>query len=142
MGRLASGEALGDPCGDPWHRKIVDGNSGSSLIVVRTEAGRRFLEAAVSNGYLVATKSDIKHVYSAQRNLMKKKGAIWGRITAMRLMGLPVPRHAGYQLFEAWLKLSLSDKFGSFLGTWKRILTRKYHRPSAEMSEVPELKVE
>ncbi len=123
------GELADISCGDPWYRAVNAGEPGSSLVVVRTETGRRFVREAMAAGYLELTRVDVGKVLVSQRNLMRKKGAVWGRLMTMRLMGLPAPDHRGDNLFRSWLKLPVRDKMRSTLGTARRILTRNYHRP-------------
>jgi coenzyme F420 hydrogenase subunit beta len=124
------GEHADISCGDAWHREILPGEAGSSLIVVRTARGRDFLRQAVEAGYLEVEKSDPRKVVKAQQNLMSKKGAVWGRLLAMRFMGLPTPRHRGYRLFREWRRLALGDKFRSLAGTVRRIWSRNYRIPA------------
>jgi len=132
------GEHADIACGDPWYRQAESANPGSSLVVVRTEAGKRLLEAAMAAGYLELSRSDVSRVVASQRNLLLKKGAVWGRLMSMRVLGLPTPNHAGYDLFASWIRLPFRDKLRSTVGTFRRILTRKYHRPDPlAMSSAP-----
>lgn len=123
------GEHADVSCGDPWYREVKPGEHGSSLVVVRTEKGRRLVRGAVEAGYLELAPSSVARVVASQRNLLTKKGAVWGRLVAMRLLGLPVPTHSGYRLFQSWLRIPLSDKLRSTVGTVRRILSRKYFKP-------------
>ena len=123
------GEQADISCGDPWYREVKPGEQGSSLVVVRTEVGRRLVRDAMAAGYLDLTRSDVKSVVASQRGLMLKKGAVWGRLLSMRLMGLPTPRHIGANLFGSWLQLPLRDKLRSTLGTVRRVLARGYYKP-------------
>jgi hypothetical protein len=47
----------------------------------------------------------------------------------MKMLGLPVPRLRGFSLFKNWRRLNLEEKLRSTLGTIRRIITRRYHRP-------------
>jgi coenzyme F420 hydrogenase subunit beta len=124
-----SGEQADVSCGDPWHRDPQPGELGSSLVVVRTETGRRLVREAIEAGYLDLKSSTVEKVVASQRNLLTKKGAVWGRLLAMRLLGLPVPDHTGYGLFRQWLRLPVTEKARSTFGTLRRILTRGHFRP-------------
>lgn len=124
-----SGEHADISCGDPWYREVRPGEAGSSLVIVRTEKGRQFLRDAIAAGYLELTPADGAKLINSQKNLIRKKGAVWGRLVAMRLMGLPTPRHTGYHLFRNWLRLSLREQLASVVGTARRVLARGYHRP-------------
>ena len=132
------GEHADISCGDPWYREAEVTNPGSSLVVVRTAAGKRLVRDAITAGYLELTLSDVRKVVASQQNLLRKKAAVWGRLMAMRVLGLPTPNHGGSDLFGSWLRLPLRDKLGSTLGTVRRILTRKHHRPDLlDMQRVP-----
>ena len=125
------GEHADISCGDPWYREASSGELGSSLVVVRTEAGKRLVRGAMEAGYLELTRGDVRKVVDSQRNLLLKKGAVWGRLMSMRVLGLPAPAHVGYELFDSWLQLPLLHKVRSIVGTVRRILARKGNRADA-----------
>jgi coenzyme F420 hydrogenase subunit beta len=116
-------------CGDSWHMKDPEGETGSSLVLVRTERGGKIIRKAVDAGYLVLTKIEPKMVEAAQKNLLLKRQAIWGRLWAMKMMRVPVPAYQGFPLYENWRNLPLTDRLRSILGTARRVLERKYYRP-------------
>lgn len=122
-----SGEDADISCADAWNRGD-DRNGGYSLIVARTERGREVVRAAIENGYLVATRTDARRLLQAQTSLVGKRGVIWGRVLAFRLLGLPAPRLKGFSGAAAWWKLPLKDKLRSTVGTARRILQRGYFR--------------
>jgi coenzyme F420 hydrogenase subunit beta len=99
------------------------------MIVVRSEAGRELVRGAMEAGYLEISPSSVQRVVISQKALVAKKGAVWGRLLVMRLMGLPVPTHAGYGMFSQWLRIPLPEMLRSTLGTARRILRRKYRSP-------------
>ena len=115
-------------CGDPWYRQIQDNEQGYSLVLVRTERGRDILLGAIKAGYVSLERADPKTLIESQKNLLSKRGAIWGRLLTMKAFGIPTPRLIGFFLFKNWLKLSLNEKLRSILGTAKRIVRRKYYR--------------
>jgi coenzyme F420 hydrogenase subunit beta len=115
--------------GDPWYRKIHGNDHGQSLILIRTERGKKIFHEAVHAGYIKAKTADPEIIYNSQVNLLGKKQAIWGRILAMKLLGIPHPRLSGFYLYENWLDLTHKDKIKSILGTVRRIIQRKYFRP-------------
>lgn len=115
--------------GDPWHREIGENEPGQSLILIRTEKGRTIFREAMTRGYVTAEKVDPEIIYRSQKNLLGKRQAIWGRILAMKLMGIPAPKLEGYYLFDNWLDLSWKEKLRSVIGTWRRIIQRKYYKP-------------
>jgi coenzyme F420 hydrogenase subunit beta len=124
-----TGEDADISCGDPWYREVQNGEAGSSLVVVRTERGREIIRAAIAAGYFSLQPAPPQRVLDSQRNLLAKRGAIWGRVAALRALGLPAPELHGFELFKNWRRLSLNDKLRSTFGTLRRILARKYYRP-------------
>jgi coenzyme F420 hydrogenase subunit beta len=124
-----TGEDADITCGDPWYRKAEQGEPGSSLILIRTERGRRIFADAVKRGFIVAKPVGVHEVIKSQQNLFEKRGAIWGRIITMKMFGLPTPRLRGFSLFRNWLRLSFTDKLRSTVGTARRIIVRRLYRP-------------
>ena len=116
-------------CGDPWYREIQNDEEGSSLLLVRTETGRRIVRAAIEAGYLVMQPVRPQVLQLSQRELQFKRGAIWGRVLTMRMAGIPVPKFGGFSLFSNWLRIPLGHKIRSLVGTARRIVSRKYFRP-------------
>lgn len=134
-----SGEAADISCGDPWYRPVADGEHGSSLIVVRTERGREILKRAMEAGIIEAKPATYEQLAKSQENLTRKRGAVWGRLLAFRLLGVPAPRFSGYSLFENWRVLSRKEKFGSTFGTLRRMLQRGYYKRSGRPAKQPSL---
>lgn len=115
--------------GDPWHAPPKgDLDAGRSLIVARTTKGRALVEAAIRAGVLIAEPRSRNVIEDAQPNLKKTHGAAWGRIAAMRVVGLQTPHLKGQRLWSLWLRLSTKQKLLSVLGTWKRILRNRLWR--------------
>ena len=123
-----SGEHADISGGDPWYREKEKGESGSSLIVVRTERGRKIFHRAMEAGRIVAKPLGVSELLNSQKNLAAKRGAIWGRQLAFRMMGVPTTRYRGFALFASWLELPMGQKITSVLGTWRRIVKRKYYK--------------
>lgn len=117
-------------CGDPWYRQIKEGEQGYSLVLVRTERGRQILHGAMKDGYVTLERANPEILTASQQNLLSKRGAIWGRLLAMKAFGIPTPRLIGFSLFKNWLSLPLKEKIRSILGTARRIIQRKYYKPS------------
>lgn len=126
-----SGEDADISCGDPWYRPVAEGEHGSSLMVVRTERGREIFKRAMAAGVIVATPATYEQLAKSQENLTRKRGAVWGRILAFKLLGVPTPRFKGYSLFKNWQALSLREKQGSIIGTMRRIVQRGYYKKPA-----------
>lgn len=124
-----TGELADISCGDPWYIEPDGGNPGCSLVLARSECGRKIIEGAMAAGYLELKPADKWKLKKSQSGLLEKKGAIWGRRMALRLFGLPVTRFRSSDLWHCWLLLPLEVKLRSWLGTVRRILTRKLHLP-------------
>jgi NAD-dependent dihydropyrimidine dehydrogenase PreA subunit len=130
----ATGEFADISCGDPWYREKKEDEQGYSLMVVRTERGREIIKGAMESGYLTATRVSPDTLVESQRGMLAKRGAIWGRLLAMRMFAIPTPRYEGFYLYENWQALPAGEKARSVLGTIRRIVKRKYYRPE----ELPE----
>lgn len=120
-----TGEFADIAVGDPWYREIESGEAGNSLILVRTERGRALLREAIASGHVVAELADPSILERSQPNLIGARGAVWGRLLGMRLIGAKTPRYRGVPTFGHWIgELSLRDKAQSVFGTVRRGLQR------------------
>ncbi len=115
--------------GDAWHRRD-QGTDGVSLILARTELGRRTVEAAIAAGYLTADPSDVHMVVKAQ-GLVRRRRQVALRMAALRIFGRPVPRFRGFHLAAATAQLPPTAVVREFAGMIKRIVTRGYWRAEA-----------
>lgn len=115
--------------GDPWYRKRKEGDDGYSLILVRNEKGRDLFHKAINAGYVIAKRVDPEILNQSQENLLRKRQTLWGRLLAMKVLGIPIPNLEGFHLFENWLELSRREKVRTILGTVRRIIQRKYFLP-------------
>lgn len=124
-----TGEFADISVGDPWYRAILDDEPGRSLIIARTERGRRMLHAAIASGALSATAIDPELITASQPNLLNARGAAWGRIVTARLAGMAVPRYRNLPSFRWWWReLTVRQKLQSTLGTFKRVRRRGLRR--------------
>lgn len=124
-----SGEFADIAVGDPWYRTIGTDEPGSSLILARTERGRRILEGAVGAGYLAREPREPHTVPDSQRFFPPLRGKIWGRLWALRLAGAPLPRYRNMPMFRFWWReLGFVEKLKSFLGTWRRVARKGLRR--------------
>jgi coenzyme F420 hydrogenase subunit beta len=126
--------------GDPWYRPVAENEAGQSLIVVRTERGRRIVREAMRAGVLDLERRSLATLAASQPNLEKTRGAVFGRCLTARLAGGNAPRYRGSGLHRVWWRaLSPLDKFRSIAGTLKRLLHKSLLRGErAELVEVPE----
>lgn len=134
-----TGEFADVAVGDPWYRAIPEDEPGRSLVVVRTERGRRLVEAAMAQGALQLERVDPSILPASQPNLLKARGSVWGRTTAMRMLGVPSPRYRNFRLLPIWWQqLSGLEKARSILGTFKRVYTRRLYRRAPRVSPAGE----
>lgn len=126
----ATSEFADISCGDPWYRDKDKKEAGFSLVLVRTEKGRQIIEGAIEHGCVVLKRADPDILPKSQTNVLIKRRAIWGRLTTMKLFGIPTPNFEGLHLFKNWRMLSFKEKVRSTLGTGRRIIQRKYFRPA------------
>jgi coenzyme F420 hydrogenase subunit beta len=123
-----TGEFADLSCGDPWYRGIPEKEPGYSMVLVRTERGRRILRGAIKEGYAILHPVDPWVLKESQKNLLGKRQAIWGRLLAMRLLGVPTPKLDGFHLFRNWTCLPFKEKLKSTLGTVRRVIQRQYYK--------------
>jgi coenzyme F420 hydrogenase subunit beta len=123
LGRLAD-----IACGDAWDEFKDDGDPGRSLILVRSERGRRSLHAAARAGYVTLIPGRPSRVFSAQQNLLQRRRELFGRLFAFRMLGLPVPSFKGFSLLRAWLHVGLHQRMTTISGTLRRIVRHAWYR--------------
>lgn len=117
--------------GDPWYRPIAPNDPGRSLVLVRTDRGRRAVAAALAAGAIELERVDGDVIGRSQPNLITTRGSVWGRLATMRLLGMPIPRYRGMGMFTTWLrKLSWRQKAQSTYGTYRRVRERGLRRPA------------
>ncbi|MEJ2704218.1 MAG: Coenzyme F420 hydrogenase/dehydrogenase, beta subunit C-terminal domain, partial [Sedimentisphaerales bacterium] len=125
----STGEFADISCGDPWYRPVEAGEPGRSLVLVRTETGRQIVQDALKAGYVELNRVDSRTLPDSQKALLNRRRHLWGRLLTMKMMRVPVPRYAGFDLFGNWRQLSAKEKLKSIAGTMKRILSRGWAKP-------------
>ena len=123
-----SGELADISCGDPWYEQPDGKNPGFSLVVARTARGQEIIKGAIAAGYLSLQPAENWKLVKSQSGLLAKKGSVWGRRLATRLLGLPVARLEGLDLWHCWKPLAWGDKLRAMFGTMRRIIARKIYR--------------
>lgn len=113
--------------GDAWHRKD-EGTDGISVILARTERGRRVVDGAIRNGYLTATTSDAASVVRGQ-GLVRRRRLVLARLLGLRAFGRLTPRFRGFHLVAAARQEGPATFLREFAGMVKRVWTRGYFRP-------------
>jgi len=124
-----AGEFADVAVGDPWYRAVSEGEAGRSLIVARSARGRDTILAAEKAGFLVLERCDPSLLPRSQPNLLQARGALWGRLLALRIMGAPVPRYSGFPMMSFWWQcLRPWQQVQSLLGTAKRVFRKKLRK--------------
>ena len=130
-----TGEFADIAVGDPWYRELGSDEKGESMILVRTERGRKILEQAIAAGYLDVKRADPKILPGSQGHFYGVRGKIWVRLKMLRLFGAPAPRYVNMPMFRFfWRNLSFSDKVKSFVGTVRRIFRKGLRTPVTVVS--------
>jgi|SRR5579859_3814186 len=112
-------------CGDAWEKYDGSGsNPGMSIVLVRSQRGQKILRAAMAAGYvnLVPITSDT--VLAAQPHLLSRRRELFGRLLALRLLLVPIPRFYGFSQFHSWIRLPLLRKIRTIAGTLRRAVVR------------------
>ncbi len=123
-----TGEIADIACGDAWHRHNGDGNQGLSVVVARTKRGMEIVLGAQKKGYIVLEPVSVDSVVLSQGSnagLMKRRSEVWGRLLALRLLGVPHPQFKGFPLFSSWNRLSTRAKMRTVLGMVARVFRKK-----------------
>ena len=121
-----TGEFADIAVGDPWYKLPKEGDQGRSLLVARSEKGKRIIAAAFTKGYLIGGKQEAGILPASQPNLLKTRGRIWGQLIALKLLCAPYPTYLGFSLKSTWVQnLTLREKVSSIFGTMKRIFDKK-----------------
>lgn len=135
-----TGEFADIAVGDPWYREIPPDEPGRSLILVRTERGRRMLRAALDAGVIVAEPVGGEILEASQPNLLRTRGAIWARILFTRLFGAAAPRYRGFPMFRYWWReLTAREKLQSVVGSVRRVFRKKLRTPVRFDEYVPDV---
>jgi coenzyme F420 hydrogenase subunit beta len=118
-------------CGDAWDQYGNEGDPGRSLVLVRTERGRALLHRAHQAGYVTLKRVSADNVLRAQPSLLGRRRALFGRLVAFRLLGVPIPRYQGFFLFRSWRRIGALEQFRTVVGTLRRIIQRDWFKRRA-----------
>src|SRR5262249_19172966 len=88
-------------CG-PWDEGGPDEAPGPSLILGRTERGRKFLSAAMEAGYLKAVPAEPWKLPASQTGFRPIRGKVWARLKALRVVGAAVPNYVRMAMARYW----------------------------------------
>ena len=114
-------------CADAWfggesgYPQFED-REGRSLVMVRSEAGARFLDAAIENGKVACEPSSVAAVDLMQPSQKKRKSLVAARTSALAVTRRPHPRFTGVMVRNAARGAPVRDQLRNFLGTTWRIV--------------------
>ena len=120
-----TGKAADLVCADAWESDaagypLFDEAPGVSLIVARTAQGAAILQAAEAAGHLATEAFDPAGLAALQPGQSGRRRALLSRLMALRLLGRPVPRYLGLNLWAAARQAGLRGNLRGFLGMLKR----------------------
>ena len=112
-------------CGDAWDQyDAALPNPGISIVLVRSRRGQEILRRAAAAGYVTLFPASPSAVLAAQTHLLRRRRELFGRLLALRLLGIPTPNFRGFSLLRGWLKLPFSGKLRTLAGTLRRAVRR------------------
>lgn len=124
-------------CGDAWHRYTNDGNAGLSVVLARTTIGNDLLHRAIKAGYISIDQIPASTLLRSQKNLLKRRRDLYGRLQVLRLVGIPKPEFPGFYLQGAWKTMKSAQKAKILLGTLKRVLKYGWWKRTPLLPESP-----
>ena len=122
-----TGVAADIVCADAWESDehgypVFAEAPGISLIVARTETGRRMIEAAEAAGRIETAPFDAAALVAIQPGQRERRRALLARLLALRAVGRPVPRYEGLRIAEAARQNPFGRNLKNFLGMLRRSL--------------------
>ena len=114
-------------CADAWYGDddgypSFDEQEGRSLIVTRTAAGDRLLDAAIAAGSIAAEPLAASEIDKMQPSQARRKRLIMSRIASLPFTLQPIPSMAGLKVMQAARRAGLRASLQNFIGTAKRTL--------------------
>ncbi|MBU0780254.1 MAG: Coenzyme F420 hydrogenase/dehydrogenase, beta subunit C-terminal domain [Alphaproteobacteria bacterium] len=122
-----TGTAADIVCADAWESDaagypVFAEADGISLIVARTRLGAEIIAGAKQAGRIETQPFDISALAAIQPGQRERRRALLARLTALRLLGRPVPRYTGLQIIAAARQNPLRRNLKNLLGTLRRAL--------------------
>ena len=127
----AVGGAADIACADAWYGGETgypkfEEEEGRSLIMVRSSAGQALLQSALDAKALVAEELEISQVDLMQPAQARRKRRIAARVLASKILGKPTPKMSGLNVLKAAKEERVPALVKEFLGTLRRVLTRRF----------------
>lgn len=120
-----TGTAADIVCADAWAADaegypLFDEAEGISLIVARTDLGRDLMREAEAKGRIETAPFDVATLKPIQPGQVRRRGALIGRLAALRAAGRPVPRYRGLRIARAARQVPAGFVLRNFLGMLRR----------------------
>jgi coenzyme F420 hydrogenase subunit beta len=120
-----TGTAADIVCADAWEADangypLFDEAEGISLIVARTGLGREIMQVAEAAGRIETAPFDVAALKPIQPGQVRRRGALIGRLAALRAAGRPVPRYRGLRIARAARQVPVAFVLRNFLGMLRR----------------------
>ena len=114
-------------CADAWASDdrgypVFEEAEGISLIVARTAKGRDLMTAAEAAGRLETRPFDVADLKPIQPGQVRRRGALAGRLAALRATGCPVPRYEGLRILAAMRQVPARFVLQNFIGMTRRVV--------------------
>jgi len=114
-------------CADAWYGgetgyPTFEELAGRSLIVTRTEAGQKLVDAAIAAGAIAAEPLPVRDIDLMQPSQARRKRLIRSRLLAMTATLQPKTKMRGVMVAEAARKAGTREAVKNFLGTARRVL--------------------
>jgi coenzyme F420 hydrogenase subunit beta len=129
-----TGTAADIVCADAWESDaegypVFDEAPGVSLVMARTQHGAEIIAAAEAAGQIETGAFDIGALAAIQPGQRERRRALLARLIALRILGRPVPRYRGLDLWAAARQNPVSRNLRNFLGMLRRGLRTYRGRP-------------
>ncbi len=117
-------------CADAWESDeagypVFEEAEGSSLIMARTAWGAKILAEAEARSRLQTAPFNLDDLVAIQPGQRERRRALLVRLAALWLLGRPIPRYSGLQIWRASRQNSLRKNARNFVGMLRRTLFGK-----------------
>ena len=122
-----TGVAADIVCADAWESDdqgypVFQDAPGVSLMVARSDLGARLIAEAEAAGTIETQPYDVAGLLHIQPGQRERRRALLARLSALRLVGRPIPKYQGLLLGAAARQNPFSRNLKNFLGMLRRSL--------------------
>lgn len=120
-----TGEFADISCADAWHSDekgypIFTETTGRSLILARTEKGKKLLEESESALKISTESIEVDTLSSIQPYQKNRKQALLARVFGFKLGGKKVPKYKNFELMKAASQMPIHVHMKNLFGSWLR----------------------